>query len=88
MATTRYRCNACGNLTRFTVTSMRRTTAFHHFTVAGDLTVEDEDVVDEQVEEVTCRWCGNGSAVVRLPPAPDHPPGQLPVADAAPGSRP
>lgn len=62
----RYRCTACGNLTRFTVTTTRRTTAFHHFTVGGELNVEDEEVVDERVEEVTCRWCGNGSAVVEL----------------------
>ncbi|MDP9442114.1 MAG: hypothetical protein M3P34_08060 [Actinomycetota bacterium] len=64
MARRRYRCAACGNLTRFTVTSLRRTTAFHHFTVGGDLTIEDEEVLDERVEDVTCRWCGNGSAVV------------------------
>ncbi len=66
MTHSRYRCTACGNLTRFTVTTTRRTTAFHHFTVGGELSVEDEEVVDERVEEVTCRWCGNGSAVVEL----------------------
>ncbi len=60
---TRYRCAACGNLTRFNVVTMRRTRAFHHFSVGGDLTVEDEEVLDEAVEEVTCRWCGHGNAV-------------------------
>ena len=59
----RYRCSACGNLTRFDVTTARRTRAFHHFTVGGDLEVEDEVVLDEQVEEVACRWCGNGGSV-------------------------
>ena len=34
---TRYRCTACGNLTRFDVVSTRRTRAFHHYTVGGDL---------------------------------------------------
>jgi hypothetical protein len=63
----RYRCSACGNLTRFTVTTTRRTSAFHHFTVGGELTVEDEEVLEERVESVTCRWCGNGAAVVELP---------------------
>jgi hypothetical protein len=48
----RYRCNTCGNLTRFTVTTTRRTSAFHHFTVGGDLTVEDEELLDERVETV------------------------------------
>lgn len=60
---TRYRCAACGNLTRFDVTRQRRTRAFHHYTVGGDLQVEDEVVLDEVVEDVTCRWCGTGSSV-------------------------
>ena len=59
----RYRCTACGNLTRFDVTITRRSRAFHHFTVGGELTVEDEDVLSEVVEDVSCRWCGSGSAV-------------------------
>jgi hypothetical protein len=59
----RYRCTACGNLTRFNVVTTRRTSAFHHFSVGGDLTVEEEQVLDETVEEVTCRWCGNGNGV-------------------------
>lgn len=59
----RYRCSACGNLTRFDVVTARRTRAFHHFTVGGDLQVEDEQVLDEKVEEVVCRWCDNGGAV-------------------------
>jgi hypothetical protein len=59
----RYRCAACGNLTRFDVLTTRRTRAFHHFSVGGDLTVEDVEVLEESVEEVTCRWCGNGGAV-------------------------
>ncbi|MCU1485707.1 MAG: hypothetical protein JWN67_2453 [Actinomycetia bacterium] len=60
---TRYRCTSCGNLTRFDVTTSRRTKAFHHFTVGGDLTVEDEQVLAEEVEEVVCRWCGSGKGV-------------------------
>jgi hypothetical protein len=59
----RYRCGACGNLTRFDVTTTRRTRAFHHYSLAGELTLEDEEVLDEVVEEVSCRWCGNGKAV-------------------------
>ena len=62
----RYRCAACGNLTRFDVTVSRRSRAFHHYTVGGDLQVEDEEVLDENVEEVRCRWCGTGAEVVRL----------------------
>lgn len=61
--TTRYRCAACGNLTRFDVVTTRRTRAFHHYSVGGELTVEDVEVLHESVEEVSCRWCGHGNAV-------------------------
>jgi hypothetical protein len=60
---TRYRCAACGNLTRFDVTITRQTKAFHHFTVGGELSVEEEEVLRETVDEVVCRWCGSGKAV-------------------------
>ena len=63
----RYRCSACGNLTRFDVTTTKRTTAFHHFTVGGELTIEDEQVLEERVEDVVCRWCNSGAAVEALP---------------------
>ena len=59
----RYRCAACGNVTRFDVTATRRTRAFHHYTIGGDLTVEDEEVLEEAVESVSCRWCGSPKAV-------------------------
>jgi hypothetical protein len=59
----RFRCNACGNLTRFDVTMSRRTSAFWHFTVGGDLEIEDERVLAEDLESVTCRWCGTGAKV-------------------------
>ncbi|MDQ1416303.1 MAG: hypothetical protein QOF81_1916 [Acidimicrobiaceae bacterium] len=59
----RYRCEACGNVTRFDVTVTRRTRAFHHYTVGGDLSVDEELVLSEQVDEVSCRWCGSGQAV-------------------------
>ena len=59
----RYRCTSCGNLTRFDVTTSRRTRAYHHFTVGGALSVEDEQVLDEHVESVECRWCGAAGRV-------------------------
>ena len=62
----RYRCEACGNLTRFDVVSTRRTRSFHHYTVGGDLEVEEEEVLAEEVEDVSCRWCGTGDAVSTL----------------------
>ncbi len=59
----RYRCTLCGNLTRFDVTTARRTRAFHHFTVGGELRIEETDVLSEEVLEVICRWCGHGRAI-------------------------
>ena len=41
----------------------RRTRAFHHFTVGGELQVEDEVVLQESVDDVTCRWCGTGASI-------------------------
>jgi len=61
---TRYRCTSCGNLTRFDVTTSRRERAFHHYTVGGELSIEDAEVLEEVVEEVLCRWCGPAGTVV------------------------
>jgi hypothetical protein len=37
--------------------------SFHHFTVGGDLTIEEPEVISKTVESVTCRWCGHGRGV-------------------------
>lgn len=63
----RYRCKACGCLTRFTVTVTRRTTEYHHYSVGGDLEVEDVKVLEERVESVKCRWCTDGGTVETIP---------------------
>lgn len=62
-APVRYRCSSCGNLTRFDVVRTSRTSAYYHYTTGGELTVEDEHVLDERIESVTCRWCGPSGAV-------------------------
>jgi len=41
----------------------RRTRGFHHYTVGGELSVEDEEVLDERIEDVACRWCGHGDHI-------------------------
>jgi ribosomal protein S27E len=63
MSDVRYRCGGCGNITRFDVVADRRTRAFYHFSVGGDLTVEDEEILSESVVQVACRWCGHGGAI-------------------------
>lgn len=89
---TRYRCSGCGNLTRFDVVTTRRTKAFHHFSVGGDLSVEDEEVLDEQAEDVTCRWCGAGRDLIETVSdemgPPDAAPAEArPTNDGAPTPR-
>jgi hypothetical protein len=59
----RYRCAACGNLTRFDVLTDRRAKAFHHYSVGGELSVEEVEVVSESVVEISCRWCGHGRSI-------------------------
>ncbi len=59
-----YRCDACGNKTRFDVFETKRVRAFHHFTLGGDDRVEEEEVLDRTIEKVTCRWCGSNDAIV------------------------
>ena len=60
---TRWRCGGCGNLTRFDVTRTRRTTEYWHFDLAGDLDVEESELLAEDVELVSCRWCGRADAI-------------------------
>ena len=62
----RYRCDGCGNLTRFDVTVSQTTKAFHHFTVGGELVIEDEEVLARHVDDVVCRWCGHGRSVIEI----------------------
>ena len=58
-----YRCGACGNKTRFDVVETKRVKAFHHFNLAGELTIEEEEILDHRVESITCRWCGSKDAI-------------------------
>jgi hypothetical protein len=64
---TRFRCGACGNLTRFDVVETRRIRAYYHFTIAGDLSVEEEEVLSAERERVTCRWCGASDRIEEVP---------------------
>jgi hypothetical protein len=62
----RYRCGACGNLTRFDVVRRARTRAFYHYSLGGELTIEQEDVLDQEVERVECRWCGSADQIEEI----------------------
>lgn len=61
-----YRCEACGNKTRFDVFERKRVRAFHHFSLGGELTIEEENVLESDIERVVCRWCGSSDAIVAI----------------------
>ncbi len=80
----RYRCGACGNLTRFDVLTTRRTSAFHHYSVGGELTIEEEQLLEETVERVTCRWCGaSGDTIEELDESASKAAGAIAPAEPA-----
>lgn len=66
---TRWRCVACGNLTRFDVTRSRRTTEFWHVDLAGEVHVEESTTDHDDVSQVACRWCGRSDAIKLVPRA-------------------
>ncbi len=41
--------------------------SFHHYTVGGELVVEETEVLSANVESVSCRWCGTDANVVSEP---------------------
>lgn len=56
-------CTACGNRTRFDVVETVRRRRFHHYTLGGELSVDEEAVLERAVESVTCRWCERPGSV-------------------------
>lgn len=65
--TVAYRCEACGNKTRFDVFESKRVRSFVHFTLGGEAAVDDEEVLERTVERVVCRWCGSSGSIVMEP---------------------
>ena len=65
--TTRWRCARCGNLTRFDVTRRTRVREYVHLDLSGDPAVEEREVLDEDVEQVRCRWCDAADSVELVP---------------------
>ena len=55
---TRYRCQECGNKTRFDVVETKRVRSFLHLSLGGESRIEQEEVLSRTVEQVVCRWCG------------------------------
>jgi hypothetical protein len=36
---------------------------FHHYSLGGELTVEEDEVIDRIIERVVCRWCERSDSV-------------------------
>ncbi len=71
----RFRCNACGNLTRFDVETVEHVRRFWHAELSGEAHAEEEEMLDLEVRAVTCRWCGSSEAIeVIASPASGEPP--------------
>lgn len=68
----RYRCTLCGNLTRFDVVERKRSRSFYHYTLGGLLSVDEEEVLEREVEEVRCRWCNSAANIEEVQGAEDR----------------
>lgn len=75
----RYRCDGCGNLTRFEVEAVERVRRFWHAELSGDGHVESEEQLDQHIESVQCPWCGTGARVTVV---------ETPLAEALSDARP
>jgi hypothetical protein len=69
----RWRCGACGNLTRFDVTRSVRVREFWHFDLAGEHQVEESVGEREELIGVRCRWCGRTDAIETVARAAETP---------------
>lgn len=68
----RYRCKACGGLTRFDVVRTVTFKTFHHQKVHGPASFEELEVVSDTIDKVICRYCGHGKEVVELDESGDE----------------
>ena len=44
------------------VDSVRRR-RFHHYTLGGELSIDEEDILQQEIETVTCRWCDRSDGI-------------------------
>lgn len=58
-----YRCEACGNKTRFDFYETKKVRSFHHFSLAGEDSIEEEEVFERSIDKIVCRWCGSTTVV-------------------------
>jgi hypothetical protein len=62
----RFKCNACGGLTRFSIKRSLLVETYYHQTVAGDIIPETPEVLTDEIISVECVWCGHGKNVEEI----------------------
>ncbi len=55
----RYRCDLCGNITRFDIVESMTVKSFYHYGIDGELNKEDPVTIHRVIESVSCRWCNS-----------------------------
>lgn len=59
----RFRCAACGNLTRFDLEVVEHSRRFWHAALSGEGEVEEEQLLNREIKSITCRWCGTSEGI-------------------------
>ncbi len=65
---TMYRCDACGNKTRFDVYDTVRRRRFEHADLGGAVDIDEEEILSRSIDRVVCRWCDRSDSVVEAQP--------------------
>jgi transposase len=63
-----YRCPHCGNRTRFDIYETVRRRRFAHYTLGGDVEIDEEEILESTTERVVCRWCDRSDDIERTAP--------------------
>ena len=37
---------------------------FQHYSLGGEMNVEEKEILDRTIEKVVCRWCGSSESIV------------------------
>ena len=61
-----YRCSHCGNKTRFDVYDTVRRRRFEHATLGGEISIDEEEIIERRVDRIVCRWCDRDDGIEEL----------------------
>ena len=58
-----YRCSHCGNKTRFDVYDTVQRRRFEHADLAGDVSIDEEAILNRTIDRIVCRWCDRDDGI-------------------------